>query len=295
MAINIELRRKVAGSFDDANSVLHPVTTPQNIIGFLDGNDKINETFLPGSVFGGMRFVGEINANITTGTTAHEAGTLAEQIDIFLDNNAGTPNGLYWIATQTVTITASSTSTFSPTYGGAGEEGDSGESSLIIESGDWIVCKGVATNDSYVFAIVNNNYRLASSTASGIMSSAQFNKLAGIAEGANLYVHDTFDSRNVETTDVDVLATFTSNGEGHVTGITKRTLPDASTTVKGVTQLATGTELTSNLSSSKPAATVHVKDMIDYFTGNTLYNTLANANTADHPNGAIVFVTVPTT
>ena len=292
--INIELRRKVSGSFSDANSVLHPVTKPQNIIGFLDTNNKINETFLPGSVFGGMRFVGEIDTNITTGTTAHEAETLAAQIDTFLDNNGGTPNGLYWIATETVTITASSTSTFSPTYGGAGEEGDAGSSSLIIESGDWIVCKGVATNDSYVFAIVNNNYRLSSSTVSGLMSSAQFTKLAGVDENANNYVHPTFAAiSDISLSGVDVLATFKRNTEGHVTEFTTRTLPDASTSVKGVTQLATGTELTSALSSNKPAAAVDVKAMIDYFTGNTLYTTLQNANDASHPDGSIVFVTVP--
>lgn len=292
MAINIELRRKIAGSFDDTNSVLHPVTKPQNIIGLLDGNDKINETFLPGSVFGGMRFVGEIAANITTGTTAHEAGTLAAQIDTFLSNNGGTPNGLYWIAADTLTVTASNSTSFSSQFGGSGEEDDSGATNLILENSDWIVCKGIEAG-TYVFAIVNNTYQLASTNASGLMSSTQFDKLTGIAAGANLYIHDTFTTRNEETTDVDVLATFTSNGEGHVTAITKRTLPDASTTVKGVTQLATGTELTTNLSASKPAATVHVKDMIDYFTGNTLYSTLANANTATHPDGSIVFVTVP--
>lgn len=295
MAINIELRRKVSGSFDDANSVLHPLTTPQNIIGFLDGNDKINESFLPGSVFGGMRFVGEIGANITTGTTAHEAGSLAAQINTFVTNNGGTVNGLYWIATDEVTLTASSTSTFSPTYGGAAEEGDSGAATLIIEKGDWVVCKGVASNDSYVFAIVNNNYRLATGTQSGLLSSSDFTKLGGIAENANNYVHPTFTSRDIETTNVDVLATFTSNGEGHVTGITTRTLPDATTTAKGVTQLATGTELTTNLVATKPASTLNTKSMIDYFTGNILYSTLANANSASHPDGAIVFVTVPTT
>lgn len=291
MAINIQLRRKVNGSFNDVDSVLHPLTTPQNIIGFLDGNDKINESFLPGSVFGGMRFVGEIGANITTGTTAHEAGSLAAQINTFVTNNGGTVNGLYWIATDEVTLTASSASTFSPTYGGAAEEGDSGATSLIIEKGDWVVCKGVASDDSYVFAIVNNNYRLATGTQSGLLSSAGFTKLDGLFN----YEHDTFTARNIETTNVDVLATFTSNGEGHVTGITTRTLPDATTTAKGVTQLATGTELTTNLVATKPASTLNTKSMIDYFTGNILYSTLANANSASHPDGAIVFVTVPTT
>ena len=292
MAVNIELRRKVSGSFTGANTILHPITTPQNIIGLLDTNNKIEESFLPGSVFGGMRFVGEVGSNITTGTTNHEAGTLAAQINTFIDNNGGLPNGLYWIVNETVTVTASSTSTFSPTYGGAGEEGDTGASNLILEKGDWIVCKGVASNNSYVFAIVNNQYRLSTSSVSGLMSAAQFNKLAGIANNANLYVHDTFSARNISTTNVDVLATFVSNAEGHVTGITTRTLPTASTTNLGVTQLATGAELTTSLSASKPAATVNVKSMIDYFTGNTFYNTLANANAASHPDGAIVFIEV---
>ena len=293
MAINIELRRKVSGSFSDTDSVLHPVTKPQNIIGFLDGNDKINETFLPGSVFGGMRFVNEISANITTGTTANESGSLAAQIDTFVTNNGGTPNGLYFIATDTVTITASNTNTFSPQFGGAGEEGDTGASSIILETGDWLVCKGIAS-DTYIFAVVNNNYRLSSSSVSGLMSSGQFNKLDGIDENANAYVHNTFAAiSDIALNGVDVLSTFKRNNEGHVTEITTRTMQDATTAQKGVTQLATGTELTTALSSTKPAASADVKSMIDYFTGNTLYTTLSNANNASHPDGAIVFVTVP--
>ena len=294
MAINIELRRKVSGSFSDANSVLHPITKPQNIIGFLDTNNKINESFLPGSVFGGMRFVGEIDDEITTGTTAHESNTLAAQIDTFLSNNGGTPNGLYWIATTTVTVTASNSSTFSTALGGSGEEGDSGATNIMLESGDWLVCKGIAPNDAYVFAVVNNNYRLSSSSVSGLMSSTQFSKLAGIDENANAYVHDTFAAiSDIALDGVDVLSTFKRNTEGHVTEITTRTMQDATTAQKGVTQLATGTELTTALSSTKPAASVDVKSMIDYFTGNTLYTTLSNANSASHPDGAIVFVTVP--
>jgi hypothetical protein len=293
MAINIELRRKVAGSFDNQDSVLHPITKPQNIIGFLDTNNKINESFLPGSVFGGMRFVGQIDDEITTGTTAHESNTLAAQIDTFLSNNGGTPNGLYWIATTTVTVTASNSSTFSTALGGGGEEGDSGATNIMLESGDWLVCKGVSSG-TYIFAVVNNNYRLSSSSVSGLMSSGQFDKLAGIAENANAYVHDTFAAiSDITLNGVDVLSTFKRNTEGHVTEITTRTLPTASTSVLGVTQLATGTELTSALSSTKPAASADVKSMIDYFTGNTLYSTLANANSASHPDGSIVFVTVP--
>jgi len=293
MAINIELRRKVAGSFDNQDSVLHPITKPQNIIGFLDTNNKINESFLPGSVFGGMRFVGEIDDEITTGTTAHESNTLAAQIDTFLSNNGGTPNGLYWIATTTVTVTASNSSTFSTALGGSGEEGDSGATNIMLESGDWLVCKGVSSG-TYIFAVVNNNYRLSSSSVSGLMSSGQFDKLAGIAENANAYVHDTFAAiSDIALDGVDVLSTFKRNTEGHVTEITTRTLPTASTSVLGVTQLATGTELTSALSSTKPAASADVKSMIDYFTGNTLYSTLANAESASHPDGSIVFVTVP--
>jgi hypothetical protein len=293
MAINIELRRKVAGSFDNQDSVLHPITKPQNIIGFLDTNNKINESFLPGSVFGGMRFVGQIDDEITTGTTAHESNTLAAQINTFLSNNGGTPNGLYWIATTTVTVTASNTNTFSTALGGAGEEGDSGAINITLESGDWLVCKGLSSG-TYVFAVVNNNYRLSSSTASGLMSSTQFSKLAGIAENANAYVHDTFAAiSDIALNGVDVLSTFKRNNEGHVTEITTRTMQDATTAQKGVTQLATGTELTTALSSTKPAASADVKSMIDYFTGNTLYTTLANANSASHPDGSIVFVTVP--
>jgi len=48
------------------------------------------------------------------------------------------------------------------------------------------------------------------------------------------YVHPTYTGRSITATGVDVLSIFTSDSLGHVTGITTRTLPNASTTLPGV-------------------------------------------------------------
>lgn len=292
MAINIELRRKVNGSFTDANSVLHPVTTPENIIGLLD-NGKIQETLLPASVFGGMRFAGALDSNITTGTENDQTGdgTLGAIINDYVSTNGGTAIGVYFVASNAITITATSAETFAPIKGGAAEEEGVQTNTIALEPNDWIICKGVGTNGEYIFSVVNNTYRTVDSNHAGLMTSAQNDKLAGIAEGANAYVHATFTERTIDTSGVDVLDAFTSNAEGHVTNISTRTLPNATTTSVGVIQLATGTELTTALTNQKATHSTGVKAMIDYFTGNTLYSDTTTANAASHPDGAIVFVT----
>lgn len=292
MAINIELRRKVNGSFTDENSVLHPITTPQNIIGLLD-NGKIQETLLPASVFGGMRFAGALSANITTGTENDLVtdSTLGAIINAYIAENGGTAIGVYFVASNPITITASSAETFAPIQGGAAEEEGVQTNTVSLESNDWIICKGVGTNGEYIFSVVNNTYRTVDSNHAGLMTSAQNDKLAGIAENANAYVHATHTERNIDTSGVDVLDAFTSDAEGHVTNISTRTLPNATTSSVGVIQLATGNELTTSLTNQKATHSTGVKTMLDYFTGNTLYDNVANANAASHNNGAIVFVT----
>lgn len=52
-------------------------------------------------------------------------------------------------------------------------------------------------------------------------------KLVGIADNANNYTHPSLTAQSVTTTGSEVLSTFTSNAEGHITGITKRTLTKA--------------------------------------------------------------------
>ena len=55
-----------------------------------------------------------------------------------------------------------------------------------------------------------------------------------IVEVGAPYSHPTYTSRSVDTSGIVVLDTFTSDGLGHVTGITTRSLPSASGTASGV-------------------------------------------------------------
>ena len=283
MPKNIELRRKVNGSFDHEDSVLYPQTLPENLIGFLD-NGKIDETYLPGSVFGGMRFVNNLSTDKETGYVDDTESTLGAMVTDYLNNNGGEAIGLYFIASQEVEITASTSRVF--------EVSEDGADKITLKANDWLVVKGVGPSDEYLFARVNNTYNTVDSNRAGLMTSTQYIKLDGISEEANKYIHDTFTSRSTDTNGVEVLDTFESNSEGHVTTITTRSLPDATSAEKGVTQLATGAELKSDLSSSKVVSSLSARNMIDYFTGNHLYSNVSSADDADHKDGAIVFVDI---
>lgn len=295
MAVNVELRRKVSGSFTSSNDVndniIHPITTPANLVGFLE-NNKIKEDWLPASVFNGLRFVNDLVSNISTGAVG-SSGTLAAQIDTYLANNGGSANGLYFIANETLTITATSANSFSNQFGGGSEEEGVQGSTVQVETNDWILCTGTDDSDpaEYVFAILNNEYRLATDTHDGLMTAADHLKLAGIDAGANAYVHDTFTARNIDATGIQVLDVLTVNAEGHVTNATLRSIQDATTAQKGVTQLALDTDFNAGtLVSDKVPAVDLTKQMIDYFTGNSLYSDTTAADAASHPDGAIVLV-----
>jgi hypothetical protein len=58
-----------------------------------------------------------------------------------------------------------------------------------------------------------------------------------------VYTHPSYTTRSINTSGVDVLDTFTSNSIGSVTGITTRTLPDATTSASGVMSSTDKTKL----------------------------------------------------
>ena len=60
---------------------------------------------------------------------------------------------------------------------------------------------------------------------------------------AGTYAHPAYTARSIDTSGVDVLDTFTSDTSGHVTGITTRTLPNATTSAAGVMSSADKTKL----------------------------------------------------
>lgn len=292
MAVNVELRRKVGGSFTDTNSILYPKTLPTNVIGLIGTGGKIEETLLPGSVFGGMRFVNTISGTAETGYVGDVTG-LADAIDSYISANGGTASGLYFIASAETTVQAPTDQTFANAQGANSEEEGvqgTGPYTVTLEPNDWLVCRGVGPSNEYLFSVVNNTYRLADANHPGLMTSADHDKLAGIEAEANKYIHPTHEARSADTSGVTVLDTLQSDSLGHVTALTTRTLPSATVSTSGVVELAEGTELTTNLSSANVPSALSAKNMIDYFTGNKLYTDTASANNGEHPDGSIVFV-----
>jgi len=69
-------------------------------------------------------------------------------------------------------------------------------------------------------------HALATGSVSGFMSAAQFNKLAGIADNANNYVHPTgfTNAPGTALTGASVISRVLVNANGHVTGVDSRTL-----------------------------------------------------------------------
>ena len=120
---------------------------------------------------------------------------------------------------------------------------------IDVEAGDWIVFTRTLLNTpssglfTFEFAVINNVYRLSTTSLDGLMSSTDKAKLDGIAASANNYVHPAYTTRSIDTTGVDVLDTFTSDAIGSVTGITTRTLPNATTSTAGVMSAADKTKL----------------------------------------------------
>jgi hypothetical protein len=77
----------------------------------------------------------------------------------------------------------------------------------------------------------------------GTTTTTFLNNAGAWATPAGTYAHPTFTARSVDTSGVDVLDTFTSNTDGHVTGIATRTLPNATTSLPGVMSAADKTKL----------------------------------------------------
>lgn len=94
----------------------------------------------------------------------------------------------------------------------------------------------------------DTTYGTANATTDGLMSSADFNKLDGIAEGANAYVHPSYTARTGKPTGNQTPAfggTFTvsqitSDATGHVTGATDRTVKIPDTAMTGASSSAAG-------------------------------------------------------
>lgn len=200
---NITIRRKTGAS---AYEPLYPTTVIDQVTGLqdaldakisstekgavngvatLDGSGKVPYAQLPSSVLGGMKFFG--TANLSTGTE----GSPVELSSLFssIVNHANFSEadqylGAYLIVTNTgwikdslsVTGTTSGYYFYTPNGTGLGEEEDN-SSPYKLEKGDWIVLRSgwvpAANVTAYTFAVINNTYQDATSTAKGVVFLSQ--------------------------------------------------------------------------------------------------------------------------
>jgi hypothetical protein len=173
-----------------------------------DSNDKLKLTYLPTTVFDGLRYVGTVSAN---GTNSEIIGEIGAALNATLVGDGGTPArsgvGLYWVINVTGTIADQTTaingsglpSLYMRWTFNHGDGGASTQNSGVLEVGDWIVIDqftGAGTQASpYVvrFSAVNNVYENASETVDGIV------RLSSQASYANLTGNDVVTDGRLKT------------------------------------------------------------------------------------------------
>ena len=238
MPRNIEMRERVGGVFNHADSLLYPKTHINMVDGLLT-NGKLTLSLLPDALKSSLKPIG-IGAGVNT------IDLLAE-IDAFLTNNGlDTPSrmGAYFIMGSPKSITVSVGHTAHGDDGLSGLWYNSG-STMELEAQDWLMYKQYNTTTSlHEWVIINNTHGLVTASGNaGLMSGADKAKLDGIAANANNYSHPSYTTRSVDTDGIVVLDTFTSDAQGHVTGIGTRSLPNATTSLPGVMSAADKSKL----------------------------------------------------
>lgn len=229
MPRNIEMRERVGGVFNHADSLLYPKTHINMVEGLLV-NGKFSMSLLPDALKSSLKPIG-------TGTGANTIDLLAEIDDFLTNNGLDTPSrmGSYFIIGVAKNITVSEGHAVHGDDGLAGLYYTSG-ATMELEAQDWLMYKQYNTTTSlHEWVIINNTHGLATASGNaGLMSGADKAKLDGIASNANNYSHPTYTERSVDTDGVVVVNTITSDSQGHVTGMSTRALPNATSSLPGV-------------------------------------------------------------
>lgn len=110
---------------------------------------KIDSSQIPDFLFGGLRFIDALSGAQTLSTIYSNINgdTDAEKV------------GGYFVASGDITVTLG---THTIAYG---DDGDETAANTVVEKGDWLVYAG-----SQEWAVVNNTYRLATTSSRGIVS-----------------------------------------------------------------------------------------------------------------------------
>jgi hypothetical protein len=226
-----------------------------------DSNTKLKPAHLPDMVFDSLFFASDISASGNLWDVANQTIT---NLSVYYSRS---PKGMYFVATSTITLTSNpitpevSGSLYYTTNIFPGEEGSVNPATVTLEPGDWIVVsrfegEGTSSNPySFYFAVINNTYENATSSAPGIVKyfsntvqsdtpntvSDTVGRTYGIQTNGNnqmvvnvpwtdtLYVHPTYTYGTPTASDTTTLSDIKlfdgiTESNGHITGSTFRRL-----------------------------------------------------------------------
>ena len=168
--LKISLRKRGTTNFATDGFRMLPITDKTYVIGLLGSDGKINPDLIPAWLYAGRH-----QAGIADLVSEAEGGVDIHSIFISITGfNMATPpdasaQGEYVEITQTGELTNESANSALYEIVGAGNAGDK-TFPMILQTGDYIVLAKVnASNPKYSFAIVDNTYGDASTTAKGIV------------------------------------------------------------------------------------------------------------------------------
>ena len=192
---------------------------------------KLLESYLPNSVFGGMKFVGTVGYNsnaldsleklIQGGSTNW---TISSSLDSFTSKSYSNGDyagigqqyvGYYWVVQNNITLGVSDSAGGAADF--ADEATDDGDDQLgsspytiSVEHGDWLIITGWDnTNSKFLISVINNTYKTASSGSQGIMA------IGYTENGKNYPVELDGNSKafvNVPWVDTNTFRTVTAGG-----------------------------------------------------------------------------------
>ncbi len=349
---NLELRKKISGSFGNADSVQYVKSHINIVEGLLEGG-YIKMSLIPAVLKIGLKPVDTINASTSL-------ATLLASVNGYATTYQVDGKGCYFmISAGPIVITSSANHLIRHS-----DDNAENETSVTLESNDWLIYMGL-NGSTHEWAVQNNSYNEATTTVPGLMSAADKTKLDGVAANANNYSHPTQTAISIDTAGVEVMDTLTVNTLGHVTAATKRTLANATTgaagvmsaadktkldgiatgatvgtietnhylpsvsninlapsvteefavipldstghvilashtkrakqaasqTVAGIIEIATTVETYTGADTTRAVSPAGFRESLDYFAGALkIYGTVALADAASHPDGALVFV-----
>ena len=242
--------------------IVHTVTPETGDPVSIFDSGKLKESYLPNSVFGGMKFVGTVVDNgdygrlsdVITGSPAASTITVSDYLDNLSGYDYNTQSGLdsyeaeyhkwighYWViaGSADVTVEGEQNSDGSGYYGNAAyDEGVSISSngSPKLERGDWLIITGWdstlnTNNGGFVFSIINNTYDTAANGVQGVIalgySQTGQNYPVQLDGSKKAYVNVPWD--DVSTANVRTAGALMDDELTSLSGVKTLTVPDSTT------------------------------------------------------------------